>query len=127
MATIQDSQTSHNAQSAPDQPDPVVVALTTWPDDGQADAVARHLVESRLAACVARLPRHVAVYRWRDAVEQADEQQWVIKTTASVLDALWDAIRSAHPYDTPEWIVLTASGGSDAYLQWVRDSTARDA
>ena len=62
------------------------------------------------------------MYRWQGAIEEAEEHQWVIKTTARALDALWVAVLAAHPYDTPEWIVLTAAGGSDAYLQWVRDS-----
>lgn len=125
MGTIQESIAPHNAGPASDGPDPVVIVLTTWPDDERAASVARQLVDARLAACVTRLPRHRVVYRWQGAIEEADEHQWVIKTTASALDALWVAFRAAHPYETPEWIVLTAAGGSDAYLQWVRDCTTR--
>jgi periplasmic divalent cation tolerance protein len=119
MSTIQDSIAADNADQAED----VLIVLTTWPESGAADATARAIVEARLAACVTRLPRHHVVYRWQGAVEQAEEHQWVIKTTRRVLAPLWDAVRSAHPYDTPEWIVLTAGGGSDAYLRWVREST----
>ena len=122
MRTIQESPSAHNAETGADRPDPVVIVLTTWPEDERAAAVARHLVEARHAACVTRLPRHTVVYRWQGAIEEADEHQWVIKTTASALDRLWEAVRAAHPYDTPEWIVLTAAGGSEAYLQWVRAS-----
>lgn len=114
----------HNAETPPDRPDRVVIVLTTWPEDERAAVVARELVEARLAACVTRLPRHQVVYRWQDAIEQAEEHQWVIKTTARTLDALWAAVRAAHPYDTPEWLVLTVDSGSDAYLSWVRDGTA---
>ncbi len=124
MRTIQQSSAAHNADNGRDQPDPVVIVLTTWPDDEAASGVARQLVEGRHAACVTRLPRHRVVYRWQDAVEEADEQQWVIKTTERALPALWHAVRAAHPYETPEWIVLTAAGGSDAYLAWVRACTA---
>ena len=123
MRTIQESPAPHNAETGVDRPDPVVIVLTTWPDDDRAAAVARQLVEARHAACVTRLPRHAAVYRWQGAVEEAEEQQWVIKTTARALDALWDAVRAAHPYETPEWLVITVTGGSEAYLGWVRDST----
>jgi len=122
MRTIQESPSTHNAETGADRPDLVVIVLTTWPEDEPAAAVARQLVEARLAACVTRLPRHTVVYRWQGAIEEANEHQWVIKTTASALDRLWEAVRAAHPYDTPEWIVLTAAGGSEAYLQWVRDS-----
>ena len=122
MGTIQDSPSPHNADTGADQPDPVVIVLTTWPDHDSAAAVARQLVEARHAACITRLPRHTVVYRWQGAIEEADEHQWVIKTTAAALERLWAAVRAAHPYDTPEWIVLTAAGGSAAYLQWVRES-----
>jgi len=123
MRTIQESPAPHNAETGADQPDPVVIVLTTWPDDDRAAIVARQLVEARHAACVTRLPRHAVAYRWQGVVEEAEEHQWVIKTTARALDGLWDAVRATHPYETPEWLVITAAGGSEAYLKWVRDST----
>jgi periplasmic divalent cation tolerance protein len=123
MGTIQESTTPYNAEAGSGPPDPVVIVLTTWPVDERPARVARELVDARLAACVTCLPRHRVVYRWQGAIEEADEHQWVIKTTAHALDALWDAVRTAHPYETPEWIVLTAAGGSDAYLAWVRECT----
>ena len=124
MRTIQESPSTHNAGNAPDHADPVLIVLTTWPEDALAAGVARALVEARHAACVTRLPRHAVVYRWQGAIEEAQEHQWVIKTTARALDGLWAAVRDAHPYETPEWIVLAAAGGSEAYLAWVRDSVA---
>ena len=51
----------------------------------------------------------------------------MIKTTARALDGLWEAVRAAHPYETPEWLVITAAGGSEAYLEWVRDCTTANA
>ena len=123
MRTIQESPVPHNAETGADQPDHVVIVLTTWPDDDHAAEVARRLVEARHAACVTRLPRHAVVYRWQGEVEEAEEHQWVIKTTARALDDLWAAVKAAHPYETPEWLVIAAAGGSAAYLAWVRDST----
>jgi len=38
---------------------------------------------------------------------------------------LWEAVREAHPYDVPEFLVLPVVDGSDAYLRWIGDSTAR--
>lgn len=108
-----------------DRHDPaaVVLVLTTWPDDDRAADVARDLVTRRLAACVTRLPRHQVAYRWQGEVEEAEEHQWVIKTTRGSLGALWDAVKSAHPYETPEWLVVTVSEASEAYGAWVREST----
>mgnify|MGYP005813698475 CR=1 FL=1 len=123
MRTIQESPAPHNAETGPDQPDPVVIVLTTWPEDERAAGVAHDLVAARLAACITRLPRHAVVYRWHDAIETGHEHQWVIKTTRRALDDLWAAVRAAHPYETPEWLVLGVDSGSDAYLTWVRDAT----
>lgn len=124
MRTIQESGSPDNGEAQDSTQDQVLVVLTTWPDDDRAADVARHLVEQRLAACVTRLARHQVTYRWEGAIEQAEEYQWVIKTTRRALGPLWDAVRAAHPYDTPEWLVLDVASGSDAYLQWVRVSTA---
>ena len=88
MRTIQESPAPHNAETGADRPDPVVIVLTTWPDDRLRRASRRQLVEARHAACVTRLPRQPVVYRWQGAMEEAEEQQWVIKTTARALDAL---------------------------------------
>lgn len=128
MGTIQESGDTDNAphtrDARADTSDEVVLVLTTWPDATEADAAARAIVEQRLAACITQLPRHHATYRWDGRVETADEYQWVIKTTRGRLPALWDAVRGAHPYDTPEWLVLATFGGSEAYLQWLRASTS---
>lgn len=124
MGTIQESGSPDNDPSRVSPDTQVVLVLTTWPDEARAAGVARRLVEQRLAACVTRLPRHCVVYRWQDAIEEAEEHQWVIKTTAAALPALWEAVKAAHPYETPEWLVIDVAGGSDTYMQWVRANTA---
>ena len=124
MRTIQESGSPDNGDAHDSTQDQVVVVLTTWPADDHGADVARRLVEQRLAACVTRLPRHQVTYRWQGAIEQTEEHQWVIKTTRRALARLWDAVRAAHPYDTPEWLVLEVAEGSEAYLQWVRNTTA---
>ena len=50
------------------EPDAVVV-LTTLGADADAAAMARTLVDERLAACVNVLPVMLSVYRWKGAVE----------------------------------------------------------
>lgn len=102
----------------------VCICLSTFPDRGTAAAVARTLVEERLAACVNLLPGVLSVYRWQDALEQAEEVQAIIKTRDDCLPALMARLRSLHPYDCPELIALDAVAGLPAYLDWVR-STCR--
>ena len=104
----------------------VALVLTTF-GVGQAVAVARVLVEERLAACVNVLPAMTSIYRWDGAVQQDAEEQVVIKTTASALAALERRIGDLHAYDVPELIVVPIASGGAAYLSWIRESTSRSA
>ena len=102
----------------------MVLVLTTLGAGDDAAALARALVEERLAACVAVVPGLRSVYRWDGAVTEAAEQQLVIKTTRARLDALERRLGALHPYDVPEFIVL-AGEASAAYGAWVLAETSR--
>ena len=102
--------------------DDVVLVLTTCPDDERVEALARTLVESRLAACVNCLSPMQSQYWWKGQVEQSAERQLVIKTTRGHLAGLERFFAEHHPYDVPEYLVIPAEG-SAAYLGWVRDET----
>ena len=99
----------------------LAIVLTTF-SVGHALAVARVLVDERLAACVNILPPMTSVYRWQGDVSQEDEEQMVIKTTADRLADLEMRLRQLHPYELPEFLVITADAGSEAYLRWVAAS-----
>jgi len=102
-----------------------VVVLTTIGGDADARALASILVTERLAACVNVLPEMVSTYRWKGAVESEREQQIVIKTLAARVPDLEARLRVLHPYEVPEFIVLSAAGGSEQYLAWIRESCAK--
>ena len=48
----------------------------------------------------------------------------VLKTTAARIPALEKLIITGHPYDTPEFIVLSINRGNQRYLAWLEDSVA---
>lgn len=100
-----------------------VLVLTTWPADRDADQFAQTLVSERLAACVNVLPQMRSIYTWKGAVESADERQIVIKTTGGRVRELEARIKALHPYDVPEFVVISILDGSHAYLTWLSDST----
>jgi periplasmic divalent cation tolerance protein len=100
----------------------VSIVLTTIGADADAAALAKTLVEERLAACVNIVPGVRSIYRWQGAVSQDLEQQLIIKTATASLNALEARLRQLHPYELPEFIVVHVSGGSDAYLNWVTES-----
>lgn len=104
----------------PDAAD-IVLVLTTLPADGEPDQLARALVDRHLAACVSVLAPMQSTYRWKGKVEEAAERQVVIKTAANRIPDLKRAIAELHPYEVPELLILSVSGGADAYLAWIRD------
>ena len=101
-----------------------VIVLTTFPADGDAEALARTLVTERLAACVNVLPPMLSIYMWKAAVENASERQLVIKTTSARITALQDRLKALHPYEVPEFLVVPISEGTPDYLSWLTESTS---
>jgi periplasmic divalent cation tolerance protein len=97
----------------------VVLILTTVPDDERAEPLARAIVDERLAACVNLHAPMTSIYRWQGQVERSAERQLIIKTTRDRVPALDARLRQLHSYELPEFIVVSAAGGSDAYLAWV--------
>ena len=103
------------------EPSSFVIMLTTIPADGDWVALARTLVDERLAACVSGFEPMRSIYRWEEAVTEARERQLIIKTTAAAVPALQSRLAALHPYDVPECLVLPVAG-SDAYLGWIAAS-----
>jgi periplasmic divalent cation tolerance protein len=100
----------------------LILILTTMPDDDRADALARTLVDQRLAACVNVHGPMMSTYRWQGAVERGAERQLVIKTARDRRAAVEARVRELHPYDLPEFVVLDAAS-SAAYAAWVSGET----
>jgi periplasmic divalent cation tolerance protein len=100
--------------------------LSTAPDEEQARRIASHLVEKHLAACVNLLPNVRSVYRWKGAVETAQEVMLLIKTESAMSDALLRELKAVHPYEVPEAIVLRVQDGLENYLRWISASVRVD-
>jgi periplasmic divalent cation tolerance protein len=98
--------------------DELILILTTMPDDARADELARALVDERLAACVNVHAPTTSTSRWKGEVEREAERQIVIKTSRARLGAIEARLRTAHPYELPEFVVIAADAG-DAYRGWV--------
>ena len=104
--------------------DEVVAVLSTLPTDDRGPAVARALVDERLAACVNLVPGLRSIYRWQGAVQDDGEVLAIIKTTRARLPALLARLPALHPYELPEALVLPVAGGHLPYLAWVAAETA---
>ena len=100
------------------------IVLTTAGSAEEAQKIARHIVEQRLAACVNIVPKIESVYRWQGKVESSAEWLLLIKTTVEKFPNVRNAIRELHSYDLPECIAIAVEDGSEEYLDWIADSVA---
>jgi periplasmic divalent cation tolerance protein len=101
----------------------LVLALTTEADQERAEALARALLERRLAACINLLPL-LSLYHWQGRLERGQEVQLLIKTPEHQLAALEAAVRELHSYETPEWIYWPAHC-SAGYGAWLLESGSK--
>jgi len=96
---------------------------TTTETKEQAENIAQHLVEAKLAACVQIVGPITSIYRWKGKVENAQEWLCLIKTRNDLYSKVEAAIKSQHPYETPEIIAVPIVKGSKEYLQWISEET----
>ena len=99
-----------------------IQVMTTTETKEQAMAIARHLVEEKLAACVQVSGSIESIYRWKGKVELSQEYLCLIKTRELLFPNVETAIKKLHPYETPEIIALPIVRGSTEYLAWLDDA-----
>lgn len=100
-----------------------IIVITNLPDREAAMKLAQALVEKRLAACVNVLAACTSVYRWKEAIETAQEVPLLIKTRNALYPEVEAAIRQAHPYELPEIVAVPVVHGLPGYLEWVAAET----
>ena len=97
------------------------IVLVTTPDINTARALAKSALQAQLAACANLLPKIESHYWWQGKIESSKEVLILFKAQKTKLPALEKLILATHPYDTPEFLVLPLSAGSQKYLDWVRN------
>ncbi|HSY42272.1 MAG TPA: divalent-cation tolerance protein CutA [Candidatus Acidoferrum sp.] len=98
---------------------PFVVVLVTAPDLKTARTLTEAALKARLVACVNLIPKVESHYWWQGKIESDIEVLLILKTKKTRLAALEKLILDRHPYETPEFLVLTPSVGSRKYLDWL--------
>ena len=101
-----------------------IQVTTTTETKEQAQAIARHLVEEKLAACVQITGAIESIYRWKGKVEITQEWLCLIKTREDLFLKIESAIKKMHSYDMPEIIAIPIVKGSKEYLAWLDDTLA---
>ena len=103
--------------------DAVIIVLTQMPNRTSAQALARAIVEERLAACVSIGAPADSLYHWRGQIETAQEVPVAIKTRAGCYAAVEAAILARHPYELPEILAVPIHHGLERYLDWIGAET----
>ena len=101
-----------------------VQVSTTLATREQAEALARRLVDARLAACVQLVGPITSVYRWKGEISRDEETLLLIKSRRDLVPAIAALFREAHPYEVPELIATEVVEGGASYLAWLAESLA---
>jgi periplasmic divalent cation tolerance protein len=86
-----------------------------------ARALARSLVERRLAAC-AEITAIESFYAWKGELANDPEFRIVFKTTDERYPAVEAAIRESHGYELPAIDAVVIERASEPYARWVEES-----
>ena len=100
-------------------PNKLLVIVTSLPSIEAATALAKALVESRLAACVQMNEGIYSVYRWEEKVCEEQEILLSAKTMSHQWEEIRTFIKESHPYDLPEILAFSPEQYDQQYGQWV--------
>ncbi|WP_315764678.1 divalent-cation tolerance protein CutA [Sphingomonas sp. Y38-1Y] len=99
----------------------IALLQVTFGTADEAEAVARVVIEERLAACANVMASCTSIYRWRDTVETEVETPVLFKTSMEQALALRDRIVELHSYDLP-MIVLWPAAATEDGARWIGEA-----
>jgi len=95
------------------------VYVTAPPE--RAAALARTLVEERLAACVNRVPCD-STHRWDGEIHEDEEAILFVKTTEDRYPDLRARVQELHPDDVPCIERFDADDVADPFAAWIHET-----
>lgn len=96
-----------------------LVVLITAPNMGEAEKIARLLLEKKLAACCNLVSGVRSLYQWDGKIGDDAEVLLIVKTKKTAFERLKAAVVSIHSYKVPEVIALPVTAGHQAFLEWI--------
>lgn len=100
-----------------------VILMSTFPDEKSLIKISKILVtDKRLCACV-NYTRIKSLYLWENKLKHEDEFLALFKTTSSLIDELKAEIKSNHPYQIPEIVIISMTDVSSDYMLWLTNNT----
>jgi len=101
-----------------------ILVYSTCSSAEEAEKLARHLIENRLAACVSAIPQATSYYRWKGQVQQDAEIVLLIKSSRGLFGRLRKEWERLHSYEVPELIAVPIVEGAPNYLNWMEAELA---
>jgi periplasmic divalent cation tolerance protein len=103
---------------------PMRIGWTTVANRADADQIAAALVEARWAVCVQIEGPITSHYRWEGRIQRDEEYRLMVKFLPEHLGAIEMWLGRHHPYDNPEWVVVSADHVAEKYLSWAQANSS---
>ena len=100
-----------------------LVYITTK-DKAEARRIGRHLVETKLVACVNIIDHVNSMYFWNGEFQDNQEAVIIAKTNQERLSDLIDTVKARHSYECPCVVTIPLSDGNPDFLKWVENQIA---
>lgn len=104
----------------------IASVYAVFADAGEAERIARIVVEERLAACANILGPCRSIYRWQGKIEEADEVAAIFKTSEGAAPRLVMRIAALHSYEVPAITVWPIKEAPAAYALWVAEAVSEE-
>ena len=102
-----------------------VQVYTTTETREDAGKIAKDIVAKRLAACAQIQGPVESIFWWEGSLNTAEEWVLVMKTRKDLLKDLELRIQELHPYEVPEIIASSISGGNSDYFRLLDSETGK--
>ncbi|MEM2319195.1 MAG: divalent-cation tolerance protein CutA [Candidatus Bathyarchaeia archaeon] len=99
-----------------------IVVLVTASSRGEADKIARLLLEEKLVACVNIIGPIHSLFWWQGKIDEAQEHLILMKTRKDLFGKVSEKVKAIHSYEVPEIIALPIAEGFKPYIEWLENS-----
>ena len=99
----------------------VAIVLSSYPLEHSLDDFLKFFVEQKLIACASVIPECTSLFSWNSGVQNEKEQLILMKTLKNklkVLEALWV---EKHPYEVPEFLIISTNKVNESYGRWIEE------
>jgi periplasmic divalent cation tolerance protein len=103
-----------------------IIVMVTCGSSGEAETIAKQLLEERLVACVNIAGRIRSLFHWEGAIARESESLLLMKTRLECFDDLAKRVKELHPYEVPEIIAMPIMVGNPDYLDWIKQATSTE-